>query len=73
MIIQVVDVYHSGQHGRPRAPFLLVAPGTVKGQLPSPNDPYGRWTFWKQVPINIIAMQPGVAASTIKQQGYYVQ
>ena len=73
MTIQVVDVYHSGDDRRPRAPFLLVASGTAKAQLPAPTPPWAQWTFWKQVPISVIAVQPTVAAATIREQGYYLQ
>lgn len=69
MTIQLVDVYHSGKD-RLRAPFLLVKSGWPRTRLPAPQ---ASWTFWKTVPINLIAVSPEKAALNIKEQGYFIQ
>ena len=72
MTIQVVDVYHSGDNNRLRAPFLLASSGSPKAMFP-PLAPGRAWIFWKQVPITVIAVQPLLAAEKIKAQGYFLQ
>jgi hypothetical protein len=68
-MIELVDVYYPGE-GKPRPPFLLVGAGAT---LLPPATPGNRWTFWKRVPINIIAVNVDQARRLITEQGYYLQ
>lgn len=68
-MIELVDVYFPGE-GKPRAPFLPVRAGVVS----LPEAPAGyRWTFWKRVPINVIAVNVDQAKRLIAEQGFYPQ
>jgi len=72
MTVQIVDVYHSGDARRTVPPFLLVPSGAPKEHLPEPTG--GKlWTYWKRVPVNLIAVQPVLALERIKTQGYFIQ
>jgi len=72
MTIPIVDVYHSGDAKRPVPPFLLVPPGAPRKHLPEPSG--GKlWTYWKRVPVNLIAVHPSLALERIKTLGYFLQ
>jgi hypothetical protein len=67
-MIPLVDVYHAGED-RPQAPFVLVPCGAVP-----PEPPKGsRWTLWKTVPLNVIAVDVDQARRLLEVQGYYIQ
>jgi hypothetical protein len=68
VMIELVDVYHSDDT-KPQPPFLLVRAG--ERNLPAPKTE--KWTFWKRVPINIVAVDQEQAEQLITQQGYYLQ
>jgi hypothetical protein len=66
----LVDVYHTGQD-RPYPPFLILRSGAAVLQ---PSPPKGsRWTFWKKVPLNVIAVDVMRAKRLLETQGYYIQ
>jgi hypothetical protein len=68
----IVDVYHSGSGKTPRAPFVLVKAGADK----LPDHPGGMkivWNYWKQFPLDNIAVAPSKAQAAISETGYFVQ
>ena len=66
------DVYHSGEDNRPRAPFLLIRPGTTV--LPQhPDGQRVKWTFWKTAAVRNIAAAPMLAQEEIRKFGYVIQ
>ena len=69
-MIEIVDVYYPGD-AKPRPPFLLVRAGARDGFPAAPGGE--KWTFWKQVPINIIAVNVQQAGRLLEEQGYYLQ
>jgi len=66
-----VEVYHSGDDNRPTAPFLLLP---LKSQPPAhPGGQKASWWYWKQVPLNTIAVNVPEAERSLEEVGYYIQ
>lgn len=67
----IVDVYHSGDRGRPWPPFLFVP---AKASVPAhPQEPKSSWSFWKRMPLEAIAASPEQAAKDLTEAGYHIQ
>ena len=67
----LVDVYHSGIVGHPRAPFLLL-PAGAEGLPPHP-DGTRTWAFWRSIPINAFLKKPKEAKEDIERVGFYIE
>lgn len=68
----LVDVYHSGDANRPKAPFLFQPIGTAHLAF-HPEGSKGTWIYWKTLPLMRIAAQPHRADLGIRRDGYFVQ
>ena len=69
-MVPLVDVYHSG-NGHPHPPFLLVHTGNK--ELPGHPDKGSHWALWKQIPLNVIAVDVAQASASREPQGFYIQ
>ena len=72
MTAMLVDVYHSGAAGFPRAPYLLMPVG-AETLPPHPAGKSRQWEYWKQVPINSFVKPAAQARAEIQTMGFCIR
>lgn len=68
----IVEVFHSGEGNRVRAPFLLL----LSRSDFKPTHPFGpqrRWEYWKAVPLAAFAVDVARATECLRKQGFFIQ
>lgn len=68
----IVEVFHSGDGNRVRAPFLLLLSRSDFKPV-HPFGPQRRWEHWKAVELAAFAVDVARAAESLRKQGFYIQ